>query len=157
MNNQYLIQFSSNGLTNANNIQQQISQKEFEIKLVDINSAHMSIQDVGMYYYNRQRKQLLEMEISTLISQRNNHINDALTYALMIAEGELSLPTSFSIAVVLLANIRSFLTIQNISFTASLPIIMKISLLQSQLQKKNIGFASLRQELLNLKFQLRIQ
>lgn len=157
MNNQYLIQFSSNGLTNANNIQQQISQKEFEIKLVDINSAHMSIQDVGMYYYNRQRKQLLEMEISTLISQRNNYINDALMYALMIAEGELSFPTSFSIAVVLLANIRSFLTIQNISFTASLPIIMKISLLQSQLQKKNIGFASLRQELLNLKFQLRIQ
>ena len=157
MNNQYLIQLSSNGLTNANNIQQQISQKEFEIKLVDINSAHMSIQDVGMYYYNRQRKQLLEMEISTLISQRNNYINDALMYALMIAEGELSFPTSFSIAVVLLANIRSFLTIQNISFTASLPIIMKISLLQSQLQKKNIGFASLRQELLNLKFQLRIQ
>ena len=62
MNNQYLIQLSSNGLNSANNIQQQISQKKFEIKLVDINSANMSMQDAGVYHYNQQRKQLLEME-----------------------------------------------------------------------------------------------
>ena len=90
----------------------------------------MSMQDAGMYHYNQQRKQLLEMEISNLTSQRNNHINDALMYALMIAEEELLLPPSFSIAAMLLANIRSFLTIQNVSFTVSLPIMMKILLLK---------------------------
>lgn len=157
MNNQYLIQLSSNSLTSANNMQQQISQKRFEIKLVDINTAHMSTQDAGMYHYNQQRKQLLEMEISHLTSQRNNHINDALMCALMIADEELSLPPSFSMAAMLLANIRSFLTIQNVSFTASLPIMMKISLIHSQLQKKNIEYAALREELINIKLQLHIQ
>ena len=47
MNNQYLIQLSSNGLNSANNIQQQISQKKFEIKLVDL--AMMN--DYEKYYY----------------------------------------------------------------------------------------------------------
>lgn len=156
MNNQYLIQLSSNGLNSANNIQQQISQKKFEIKLVDINSANMSMQDAGMYHYNQQRKQLLEMEISNLTSQRNNHINDALMYALMIAEEELLLPPSSSIAAMLLANIRSFLTIQNVSFTVSLPIMMKILLLQSKLQQMNLEYPALRGELLNIKLQLQI-
>ena len=156
MSNQYLIQLSSNGLTSANNIQQQISQKEFEIKLVNINTAHMSTQDAGLYHYNRQRKQLLEMEISNLTSQRNNHINDALMYALMIAEEELLLPPSFSTAAIQLAKIRSFLTIQNISFTVSFPVMMKILLLQSKLQQMNIDYAALRGELLNIKLQLHI-
>lgn len=156
MNNQYLIQLSSNGLNSANNIQQQISQKKFEIKLVDINSVNMSMQDAGMYHYNQQRKQLLEMEISNLTSQRNNHINDALMCALMIADEELSLPPSFSMAAMLLANIRSFLTIQNVSFTASLHVMMKILLLQSKLQQMNIEYAALRGELLNIKLQLQI-
>ena len=157
MNNQYLIQLSSNGLTSASNIQQQISQKIFEIKLVDINSANMSMQDAVMYHYNQQRKQLLEMEISNLTSQRNNHINDALMCALMIADEELSLPPSFSMAAMLLANICSFLTIQNVSFTASLPVMMKISFIQSQLQKKNFEYAALREELKNIKLQLHLQ
>ena len=157
MNNQYLIQLSSNSLKSANNMQQQISQKRFEIRLVDINTAHMSIQDAGMYHYNRQRKQLLEMEISNLTSQRNNHINDALMCALMIADEELSLQPSFSIAAMLLANIRSFLTIQNVSFIVSLPVMMKISLIHSQLQKKDIEYAALREELINIKLQLHIQ
>ena len=157
MTNQYLIQMSSNGLTSANNMQQQISQKKFEIKLVDINTAYMSTQDAGMYHYNQQRKQLLEMEISNLTSQRNNHINDAVMCALMIADEELSLPPSFSIAAMLLANIRSFLTIQNVSFTASLPVMMKISFIQSKLQKKNVEYAALKGELLNIKLQLHIQ
>lgn len=157
MNNQYLIQLSSNSLKSANNMQQQISQKRFEIRLVDINTAHMSTQDAGMYHYNRQRKQLLEMEISNLTSQRNNHINDALMCALMIADEELSLQPSFSIAAMLLANIRSFLTIQNVSFIVSLPVMMKISLIHSQLQKKDIEYAALREELINIKLQLHIQ
>ena len=75
MNNQYLIQLSSNGLNSANNIQQQISQKKFEIKLVDINSANMSMQDAGVYHYNQQRKQLLS--ISRTSNSPSFHCSEA--------------------------------------------------------------------------------
>lgn len=156
MMNSNLDQLSSKELSQANVAQRQISQKEFEIKLVDINSMHLSSQDAGTYYYNQQRKQLLRTEISNLKSTRDIHINTALMHALTLAERELNERSStFSRASVLLSNIRSFLTIQNIRITVSLPVVLKMSLLNSRLQR-TIGHASLKQELTNLKMQLQI-
>ena len=154
-NNQTLIQISSAELANANNVQQLISQKEFEIKLVDINSMHLSNQDASTYFYNQQRKQSLQTDISSLKLQRDNHINAAISYALILAERELHERSYFSNASLLLANIRSFMTIQSIRFTVSLPVMLKISLLNSRLQRSS-GHSSLKHELTNLKMQLQI-
>lgn len=153
--NTNLVQLSSNELAQAGIAQQQISQKEFEIKLVDINSMHLSSQDASTYYYNQQRKQSLETEISNLKMRRDNHINAALMYALTKAEGELTQHSTFSSASLLLSNIRSFLTIQNIRFTVSLPVMLKISLLNSCIQRSR-RYVSLNRELMNLKVQLQI-
>ena len=154
MNNNF-VQLSSAELAQANRLQQQISQKEFEIKLVNINSVHLSSQDASSYFYNQQRKQLLETEISNLKVQRDNHINMAITYALALADGELTQRYTFSSASLLLVNIRSFLTIQSIMPVVSLPVMVRISLLNSRLQK-SVGHASLKQELMNFKSQLQI-
>lgn len=153
--NSNLVQLSSNELSQANVAQRQISQKEFEIKLVDINSTHLSSQDASTYYYNQQRKQSLQAEISNLKSTRDIHINTALMHALTLAERELHEQSSSSRASVLLSNIRSFLKIQDIRLFVSLPVMLKISLLNSRLQR-SIGHASLKQELNNLKMQLQI-
>ena len=155
MNNN-LIQSSSNEVRNAENAQQRISQKELEIQLVDINSRYMSSRDASSYYYNQQKKQLLEIEISSLKSQRDGNINMALLYALMLAERELIERPIFSSASIALANICSFLKIQSIPFVASYLIIMKISTLYTQLQRDLSGFVSLRRELANLKVQLQL-
>lgn len=153
--NTNFVQLSSNELAQASIAQQQISQKEFEIKLVDINSTHLSSQDANSYFYNQQRKQLLVTEISNLKAQRDNHINTALMYALTLAESELTQHSTFSSASLLLSNIRSFLTIQNIRPVISLPVTLKMSLLNSRLQR-SIGHVSLKHELNNLKMQLQI-
>ena len=155
MNNNDFIQFSTKELANASTLQQQISQREFEIKLVDINSMHLSSQDASVYFYNQQRKQSIQTEISNFKLQRDNHINAAISYALALAERELNERINPSRASLLLANIRSFLTIQAIRFSISLPVMLKISLLNSRLQR-SIGHASLKQELMNLKMQLQI-
>jgi len=155
MNNN-LIQSSANELTNAELVQQRISQKELEVQLVDINSRYLSNQDASSYYYNQPQKQLLEIEISSLKSQRDGNINMALLYALMLAERELIERPIFSSASIALANICSFLKIQNIPFVASMPLVLKISRLYSQLSMIPTGFISLRRELTNLKIQLRL-
>lgn len=153
--NTNLVQLSSTELAQANNIQQQISQREFEIKLIDINGMHLSNQDASTYFYNQQRKQSLKTEISNLKRQRDNHINEAIMYALSLAEGELTQRQTFSNASLLLSNIRSFLTIQNIRLFVSLPVTLKISLLNSRLQR-SVGHVSLKRELQNVRMQLQI-
>ncbi len=128
---------------------------EFEIKLIDINGIHLANQDASTYFYNQQRKQSLEIGISNLKTQRDKHINAALMNALTQAEDELTQHSTFSSASLLFSNIRSFLTIQNIRPIVSLPVTLKISLLNSRLQR-SIGHASLKRELMNLKMQLQI-
>ena len=155
MNNN-LIQSSANELTNAELVQQRISQKELEIQLVDINSRYLSNQDASSYYYNQPKRQLLEIEISGLKLQRDGNIKMALLYALMLAEQELIDRPKFSRASIALANICSFLKIQNIPFVAPIPIIMKISTIYTQIKREVSGFVSLRRELVNLKIQLHL-
>ena len=153
--NSNLVQLSSNELSQANVAQRQISQKEVEIELVDINGTHLSSQDANTYYYNQQRKQSLQAEISNLKSTRDIHINTALMHALTLAERELHEQSSSSRASVLLSNIRSFLKIQDIRLFVSLPVMLKISLLNSRLQRSS-GHFSLKRELMNIKMQLQI-
>ena len=153
-NNLYII--SSNELTNAITIQQQISQKEFEIKLVDINSKYTSIQDSSSYYYNQQRKTIMEFELSNLKIQRDGHINTSLANALGLAEMEIMSHISFSSAAIAISSIHSFLSINNIQLILNSLVIMKISTISSQLLFSPGLYMSLRIEITKLKtyFQL---
>lgn len=156
-NNNNLFVYSSNELTNARNIQQQISQKEFEIKLVEINSKYTSIQDSNSYYYNQQRKNFAELEISNLKTQRDGYINNSLTYALELAEIEIASKNMFSMAAIAISSIRSFLNINNIgNLVLALPVVVKVSTVWYRLQMNPTEFSSLRMEMINFKTQFHL-
>lgn len=145
---------SSNELTTAQNIQQQISQKEFEIQLVDINSRYSSLQDSN-FYYNPQKKYFLNMEIQNLKKQRDEHLINAITYALTDAESEMNFSIAFSTAAVSISNICSFIRRYNIKLNITLQLMLKISSISSRLSTR-INSSQLKQEITNLKTQLNI-
>jgi hypothetical protein len=146
---------SSNELTTAQNIQQQISQKEFEIQLVDINSRYSSSQDSSYYYYNPQKKYILDMEIQNLKKQRDAHLINALTYALADAESEMNFSIPFSTAAVSISNICSFIRRYNIKLNITLQLMLKISSISSRISTR-LNSSQLKQEITNLKIQLNI-
>lgn len=146
---------SSNELTTAQNIQQQISQKEFEIQLVDINSHYSSSQDSSSFYYNHQKKYFLEMEIQNLKKQRDEHLINALTHALNKAESEMNYSMPFSVAAVSISNICSFIKRYNIKLNITLQLMLKISSISSRLSTR-LNSLQLKQEIINLKTQLNI-
>lgn len=143
--------YSSNELSNARNVQQQISQKEFEIKLVEINANHTSYLENSTYFYNQQRKALMEMEVSNLKSQRDGHINASLVYALSLAEIEIMSNLPFSNAAIAISSIYSFLSIYNIQLILNSTVIVKISSVSSQLLLHPGDFMPLRMEIVKLK------
>ena len=89
-----LYQNFSNALMQAKNYQSQISQKEFEMKLIDINSRYSS----NNYYYNDLQKQKIELEILTLRNNRNNNIFNAIDYALELTQIEIRNNALYSMA-----------------------------------------------------------
>lgn len=142
---------ASNALISAEKEQQKISQKEFEIKLADINNRYSATSDSSAYYYNQQKKMLLETEVSSYKNQRDNYINVALLYALNLGELEVMRNETYSRASIALASICTFLTIQNIHISLSYSVIQKIFSLSSILTLHPSDFFSLRQSLNNLK------
>ena len=103
-----LYQNFSNALMQAKNYQSQISQKEFEMKLIDINSRYSS----NNYYYNELQKQKIELEILTLRNNRNNNIFNAIDYALELTQIEIRNNALYSMAYLA---ITSYLRIQKVS------------------------------------------
>ena len=148
------LQDPSNALANAENEQQKISQKEFEIKLADINSRYSSPQDNNAYFYNQQKKMLLESELTSHKAQRDYYINIALLNALNLAELEILNKQSYSQASIIITSICTFLTIQNIHLSLNFPVMMKISSLNYALMSHPSEFFSLRQALNSLKINL---
>ncbi len=142
---------SSNALASAEKEQRKISQKEFEIKLADINNRYSATSGSSSYYYNQQKKMLLETEVSSYKNQRDNYINVALLYALNLGELEVMRNETYSRASIALASICTFLTIQNIHISLSYSVIQKIFSLSSILTLHPSDFFSLRQSLNNLK------
>lgn len=142
---------SSNALASAEKEQRKISQKEFEIKLADINNRYSATSGSSSYYYNQQKKMLLETEVSSYKNQRDNYINVALLYALTLGELEVMRNETYSRASIALASICTFLTIQNIHISLSYSVIQKIFSLSSILTLHPSDFFSLRQSLNNLK------
>lgn len=105
-----LYQNFSNALMQAKNYQSQISQKEFEMKLIDINSRYSS----NNYYYNELQKQKIELEILTLRNNRNNIFN-AIDYALELTQIEIRNNALYSMAYLAINSITSYLRIQKVS------------------------------------------
>ena len=84
MNNNLLYLNSSNELIQSRNYQSQISQKEFEIRLIDINNKY-AFSDNNTDFSNSMKRQNIELEIHNLKNHRANHINNAIGYALDLA------------------------------------------------------------------------
>ena len=97
---------SLNELAQARNYQSQASRKEFEMRLMEINSQY-SLQNENFYY--TLQKQSMELEINSLKNHRNSRLFNAIEYALQLAEIELCNNIAYSMAVVAINSINSFL------------------------------------------------
>ena len=99
---------ASNELAQARDYQSQVSRKEFEMRLIEINSQYSS-QNESSYFYNNLQKQSMELEINNLKNSRNSRLFNAIEYALQLAEIELHNNIAYSMAVVAINSINSFL------------------------------------------------
>lgn len=134
-NTTMLYQSSSNELMQAKNYQSQISQKEFEIKLMDINSRYSSNKEQD-YITNLQR-QNVKLEINSLAYNRNMHLCNAIDSALDLAMNEAQDSAFYSMAYLAINSINSFIRLQNgINFNLPLNIAVKLS--QAYLQITNV-------------------
>ena len=123
--NNMLYQNFSNALMQAKNYQSQISQKEFEMRLMEINNRYSS----SNYYYNELQKQKVEIEILTLKNNRDNSIFSAIDYALELTQIEIRNNTLYSMAYLAINSITSYLKIQKIS-DLILPFTLRLKLAQ---------------------------
>lgn len=130
-----LYQNSSNELMQAKNYQSQISQKEFEIKLMDINSRYSSNKEPD-YITNLQR-QNVKLEINSLAYNRNMHLCNAIDSALDLAMNEAQDSVFYSMAYLAISSINSFIRMQNgVNFNLPFNIASKLS--QAYLQITNV-------------------
>ncbi len=135
INNNMLYQNSSNELMQAKDYQSQISQKEFEIKLMDINSKY-SFNKEPDYITNLQR-QNVKLEINSLAYNRNMHLCNAIDNALDLAINESQDSVFYSMAYLAISSINSFIRIQN-ELNLNLPFNVVFKLSQADLQTTNV-------------------
>ena len=135
--NNMLYQNSSNELMQAKNYQSQISQKEFEIRLMDINSRYSSNREPD-YITNLQR-QSIKSDINNLAYNRNMHLCNAIDSALDLAINESQDGVFYSMAYLALNSINSFIRIQNgINLNLPFNIAVKLSQTDLDLQTSNV-------------------
>ncbi len=148
MNNNQLYLNSSNELMLSRNIQLQISQKEFELQLLNINDRYSSYKPYP--YQNIIKKQSLELEISNLKNNRDIHLGFAIESALLLAEQDLISNNVYSMASIAISSINSFLQSQKIDFKLSYSAQVRLSKISFLMQSKN-NIASLNTEIARLK------
>ena len=144
-----LYQSSSNELMLARNYQSQISQKELELKLLNINKRYSS----NNSYHNEFQIQSLQSQIRDLKYNRNIHISNAIRYALELVKLEINNSSVlYSTAYFAINSITSYLKIHKISDFV-LPIYLKIELLQISisLNYSKLSDATLKTEIQELK------
>ena len=130
-----LYQNSSNELMQAKNYQSQISQKEFEIKLMDINSRYSSNREPD-YITNLQR-QSIKSDINNLLYYRNQHLCNAIDNSLDLAINESQDNFFYSMAYLAINSINSFIRMQN-GINFNLPFNIAVKLSQAYLQITNV-------------------
>lgn len=149
MNSNQLYLNSSNELMQVRNIQLQISQKEMELQMLDINAKYSSYDSYSYSSYSIKR-QNIELELINLKSSRDIHLGSAIESALLLAEGDIRNNNAYSMAGVAISSINSFLQSQKIDFR--LPYSTQVKLSQiSSLPYTNSNFIRLSSEIARLK------
>lgn len=145
-----LYKSSSDALMQARVSQSQISQKEFELKLMEINNQYSSY-NANNPYMSLIQKHSIENEIVRLKNDRDNYTISAINYAIQLAIVELQNNSMFSMAYLAISAINSFLSSERIS-SLSLPFILQSNISQLYLQlTTSIQNTSLAMELQRLK------
>lgn len=135
---------SSNELRTASMSQVRISQLMLEIQLVNINLKYKTITA-----QDRLKISSLNSEINTLESQRNLHLNNAIKYALDLAEYEINNAKNvvISMSYMAISSINSFIRAQNIKINLPISLKMKISHISSMLIMPDLIFLNLKSEI----------
>lgn len=132
-----LYQNSSNELMQAKRYQSQISQKEFEIRLMDINNRFAPNNGVDNFYITNLQKQNIKSEIDNLIYNRNRHLCNAIDNALDLAITESQDSVFYSMAYLAINSINSFVRTQN-GINVNLPFNVAFKLSQADSQTTNV-------------------
>ncbi len=143
----------SNELRQANNCQMQISQKEFELQLIDINLKYGN-SDSERNIQNLLKKNNIKVSLHSIENERNTYLTHAIIYALQLAEYEIgnSKNIIFPMAYLALNSINSFISSYNINLDLSLFIRSKISYVSNKLiLESNLSLINLRTEIDKLK------
>lgn len=138
--NNMLYQNSSNALMQAKHYQSQISQKEFEMQLININNKYSSYGND----YNEMQKRKLEQDIWNLKNIRNNNIYSAIDYALELVLIEIKGTPLYSMAYLAVNSITSYLKIQKIS-DLTLPFSLRLKLTQTD---TNLAYSNMNNTML---------
>lgn len=136
-NTTMLYQNSSNELMQAKHYQSQISQKEFEIRLMDINSRFSPNNDVSDVYIANLQKQNKQSEIDNLVRSRNQHLCNAIDSALDLAMSESQNSVFYSMAYLAINSINFFVRTQN-GINLNLPFNVAFKLSQAYFQITNV-------------------
>ena len=143
----------SNELRQANNCQMQISQKEFELQLIDINLKYGN-SDSERNIQNLFKQNNIKVSLHSIENERNTYLTHAIIYALQLAEYEIgnSKNIIFPMAYLALNSINSFISSYNINLDLSVFIRSKISYVSNKLiLESNLSLINLRTEIDKLK------
>lgn len=153
MDKSNLYRDSSNALMNAKNLQMQISQKELELELIEINSRYRNSYE----HSDRLKIQNIKMDIDLLTSQRDTYISNAIDLAIDILNVEIDEKNSgvFSLGSLAIGSINSFISSMKPDLRISITSRMKLSQVSSKLLFAGIGYMDVSSKIDTLKRLLR--
>lgn len=127
INSNIYYQISSQELMWAKEDQSKISGKRLELRLMYINNRYPSNAD-SIFYQNRFQEQDIKSEINRLVVSRDNHLSNAINYALDLSLEEKKV-NSFSIAYLAVSSINSFLRIlkDDTKYAPAFSVLLKLS------------------------------
>jgi len=140
MNKVLSFTWSNNELAKAQNLQRQITQKDLQLTLLEIDNRYKPI----FGYYNNSSNMLslqsISIERNNLIYQRDNCISNAIDHALDIIMDDIqqNINPIFSTGNLAINNIASFIMANQISFVLSLSARIKLS--QAIVKIANMGY-----------------
>lgn len=148
MNKILLFTLSSNELGNAQSIQRQIFQKDLQIELLNINNRY---QPTLGYNTNSDMLNLqnILLEKNKLISQRDNHLSNAVNYALDIVLDDIERKVNglLSTGSMAINSIVSFVTAYRITFVLSFSVRVKLAQIMMKLLIPNYTYLDLKSQL----------
>ena len=155
MNKILLFTLSSNELGNAQSIQRQIFQKDLQIELLNINNRYQPT----LGYNNNSNMLNLQnilLEKNKLISQRDNHLSNAVNYALDIVLDDIERKVSglLSTGSMAINSIVSFVTAYRITFVLSFSVRVKLAQIMVKLLIPNYTYLDLKCQLEKLNGQV---